>query len=91
MEDLSKFISVFKEFLSFPIPLGVCVLIAVLLSIAVKFMLNSHDKNFEIAQRQKDTLIEMLMKQDDKAQKRIKRLETMLDKKLGDSMNSKKK
>ena len=54
-------------------------------------MLNSHDKNFEIAQRQKDTLIEMLMKQDDKAQKRIKRLETMLDKKLGDSLNSKKK
>lgn len=89
MEDVSKFISVFKEFLSFPIPLGVCVLVAVLLSIAVKFMLNSHDKNFEIAQNQKNTLIEMLMKQNDKAQKRINKLETMLDKKLGD--NSKKK
>ena len=52
-------------------------------------MLNSHDKNFEIAQNQKNTLIEMLMKQNDKAQKRINKLETMLDKKLGD--NSKKK
>lgn len=91
MEDLSKFISVFKEFLSFPIPLGVCVLIAVLIGIAVKYMLNSHDKNFEIAQKQKNTLIDMLMKQDEKSQKRIKRLETMLDKKLSDSLNSKKK
>ena len=88
---MSNFINIFKDFFSYPIPLGVCILIAVLVAGAVKFMLNSHNKNFEIAQNQKDKVIEVLMKQNDKAQKRIKGLETRLDKKFDDSLNSKKK
>ena len=84
-------INTFKEFLSFPIPLGVCVLVAVLLSFAVKFILNYHNKNFEIAQRQKDKLIEQMMLLDDRSQKRIEKLEDMFHKKFDDNLNSYKK
>lgn len=83
-----NFINIFKDFFSYPIPLGVCVLIAVLLSIAVKYILESHRKSFKIAQEHKDKLIEQMMVLEDKAQKRIEELESKLDKMLEDKLNS---